>query len=105
MNQELRLAITGANTTLRWDLLCRDRDVSGFLEIGVIITAEPEDGMPFWVLADPGVNEFQVICEGRHLPLIELHHPLAPPDQVGTRNDDTRFPPIVELHAGTVVAV
>ncbi len=49
---------------MRWDLLCRDRDVSGFLEIGATVTAEPEEGMPFWVLADPGGNEFQVICDG-----------------------------------------
>jgi len=46
----------------RWHLIARDPHPSALVALGATVLAKPEEIGPWWVLADPGGNEFCVTC-------------------------------------------
>ena len=48
---------------MRWHLIARDPDPSALIGLGATVLAGPGPSRPWWLLADPGGNEFCVTCE------------------------------------------
>ncbi len=55
-------AIERFRSRMRWHVIARDPHPSALVNLGATVLAKPDEMGPWWLLADPGGNEFCVTC-------------------------------------------